>query len=56
MPRAVVEPTPCPDPECKEGRILVFNIYNPDPRKGEWEVCDVCRGSGVVVRKAHEVH
>ena len=44
---------PCPDPECKEGRILVFNIYSANPFQGEWEICDTCEGRGYVVVRLH---
>ena len=40
---------PCPDPECKDGRILVHNIYSGNPLQGEWQICDVCHGRGYIL-------
>lgn len=48
--------TPCPDPDCEEGVILVWNIYNPDPSIPERQPCDVCKGAGFVVRDVREIN
>ena len=55
MPNSLIT-TPCPDKECKDGFILVRNIYNPDPLKAEKQVCDICQGKGYVVLNAREVN
>lgn len=39
---------PCPDPECEDGLITVHNAYASNPLKGEEEMCDTCKGLGVV--------
>jgi hypothetical protein len=39
---------PCPDPECDAGFIMVHNAYSSNPLKGEEEMCDTCKGLGVV--------
>ncbi len=41
--------TPCPEPECKDGKLLINNAYAPNPFKAEEEPCDVCEGSGFIV-------
>jgi hypothetical protein len=44
-----VKAFPCPDPECVDGIILVYNAYNRDPLKAEEQICDTCGGKGFVV-------
>lgn len=39
---------PCANPECKDGKITVFNAYNPDPLKPETEHCALCLGRGFI--------
>jgi hypothetical protein len=48
-PKVSIEAMPCPDPECVEGMILVYNAYSPDPRKPEKQICDRCFGRGYIV-------
>lgn len=46
----------CPDPDCQEGWILVYNIYNPDPFKGEKQLCDSCQGEGFLYLDSRKVN
>jgi hypothetical protein len=36
----------CPDPECEDGKIIVYNAYSANPLKGEEQNCELCRGVG----------
>ena len=48
---------PCPDPDCKNGEILIYDAYSPTPLVGKKAVFDVCRGLGKVPPpKPNEVH
>jgi hypothetical protein len=44
---------PCPDPECQDGFITVYNIYAQDPLKGEEQPCDICKGRGYITLPAN---
>ena len=52
VPVVSVKAFPCPDPECVDGIILVYNAYNPDPLKAEEQICDICGGKGFLVRES----
>ncbi len=41
--------TPCPDPKCHNGKIVVHNAYSSDPLRGEEQACDRCDGKGFLV-------
>ncbi len=40
---------PCPDPKCREGKIIVHNAYSSDPLVGKEQLCDRCGGQGFLV-------
>lgn len=42
---------PCPDPECKEGYIVVYEAYSSTPLVGHEEICGTCTGDGYIVVK-----
>lgn len=37
---------PCSDPECVDGKILVYDAYSANPLEGEEQPCDRCNGTG----------
>ena len=39
---------PCPNPECDNGEVYVFNAYSIDPLEPETECCRFCIGRGFV--------
>lgn len=39
---------PCPDPDCKNGQIEIYDAYSPTPLVGKKAMCDVCRGLGII--------
>ena len=39
---------PCPDSECDNGTILVYDAYASDPLLGKSQICDCCFGFGFV--------
>lgn len=39
---------PCPNPECENGEITVFNAYSPNPLQPETEHCALCLGEGFI--------
>ena len=39
---------PCPDPECNNGTITVYDAYAPNPLLGKSQKCDCCFGLGLV--------
>ncbi len=46
-----IDSMPCPDPGCLDGKILVYNVYAADPLKPEKQDCDVCGGSGFLIKE-----
>lgn len=40
---------PCPNPECDEGTVYIYNAYAEDPLKPEAEICEICLGRGYVI-------
>jgi hypothetical protein len=48
-PIVSIQATPCPDPECVDGMILVHNAYSEDPLKPEAQICDTCGGRGFLM-------
>jgi hypothetical protein len=50
-PKVSIEAMPCPDLECEDGEILVYNVYSTDPLKPEKQTCDRCFGRGYVVHE-----
>ena len=49
VPTVNIAAMPCPDPECREGIILVSNAYNANPLEFEKKICDSCDGRGYIV-------
>lgn len=44
----------CPDPECEDGKIVVYNAYSENPLKGEEQDCDLCQGTGFILGAVFE--
>ncbi len=40
---------PCPDPDCVDGTIIVYDAYSDTPLVGEAQICDCCNGNGSIV-------
>lgn len=51
-PTVSIHSSPCPDPECIDGKILVYNAYSADPLKPEVQPCDICNGTGFLVHES----
>ena len=51
-PTVSIQSIPCPDPECVNGIILVYNAYSADPLKPEEQLCDTCKGRSFLVRES----
>ena len=50
-PIVSVQSIPCPDPECVDGKILVYNAYSATPLVPEEQPCDTCDGNVFLVRE-----
>ena len=48
VPMVSIKSMPCPDPDCIDGKIVVYNIYDEDPLVGEEQPCGLCRGGYIV--------
>ena len=51
-PIVSVQAIPCPDPECVDGIILVYNAYSANPLVPEEQICDTCGGRSFLVRES----
>jgi hypothetical protein len=38
----------CPNPECEDGFIYIYNAYAADPLKPEEQLCEFCFGRGFI--------
>jgi hypothetical protein len=51
-PTVSIHSSPCPDPGCLDGKILVYNAYSAEPLKPEVQTCDICNGTGYLVHES----
>jgi hypothetical protein len=51
-PIVSIKAVPCPDPECVDGVILVYNAYSENPLEPEEQTCDICGGKSYLVEES----
>ena len=47
-----IKSIPCSESECREGKIVVYNVYDMDEKglpNGHDELCGTCQGRGYLV-------